>query len=651
MIMRRPVSPVSSYCRFFFLRGFFVAAAAAATAREFHVAPAGTSTHDGSAARPLPTISAAAALAQPGDTITVHAGTYRERITPPRGGTSDTQRITYQAAPGETVVIKGSEVIRDWKPFLGTVWKATVPNALFGKYNPYKDLINGDWFTDKGRPHHTGEVYFNGKALFETHLLERVLHPQPYPDSRDKEASTWTWFAEVDDKFTYLYANFHGQDPNQALVEINVRDACFYPAKPGCDFITVRGFRMAHAATQWAAPTAEQIGLIGTHWSRGWIIEHNIISDSKCSGITLGKDRATGHNVWNADRAKDGATHYNEVIDRALAIGWSKEKIGGHLVRHNVISDCEQTGICGSLGAVYSQITDNHIYNIWAKRQFAGAEMGGIKLHAAIDVLIARNRIHNAGRGLWLDWMAQGTRITRNLCYDNTTDDLFMEVDHGPYLVDNNLFLSPVALRDWSQGGAYAHNLFTGLIDTAQELRRFTPFHPAHATTVVDRVNIPGGDNRWYNNLLCGGASEPPQPKADKNVRQRFTGYGLWVYDTREHPSFAAGNIYYQNARPYAQEASPLLRPQTDPQVKLVEHGTSTLLHLNPGPEIAQARTQPVTTALLGRARVPQVGFENPDGSPLTIDTDYFGKKRDPLRPTAGPFETPGPGPLQLKVW
>jgi hypothetical protein len=621
-------------------------------AREFHVAPAGNNTNDGSAAKPLQTISAAAQLAQPGDTITVHAGTYRERITPPRGGTSDHQRITYQAAPGEQVVIKGSEIIRDWKPFLGDVWKATVPNSLFGKYHPYKDLINGDWFTDKGRPHHTGEVYFNGKSLYETHLLERVLQPQPYPDSRDKEASIWTWFCEVDEKNTYLYANFHGQDPTKALVEINVRDACFYPAKTGCDFITVRGFRMAHAATQWAAPTAEQIGLIGTNWSRGWIIEHNVISDSKCSGITLGKDRATGHNVWNTDRTKGGDVHYNEVIDRALAIGWSKEKIGGHVVRHNVISDCEQTGICGSLGAVYSQITDNHIFNIWAKRQFAGAEMGGIKLHAAIDVLIARNRIHNTGRGLWMDWMAQGTRITRNLCYDNTTEDLFVEVNHGPFLIDNNVFLSPRSVWDMSEGGAYVHNLFAGLIDAAQELKRVTPYHPAHATTVAGRVNIEGGDNRWFNNVFTAAAAEPPavDPKTF-NARQRVTGYGPWVHDTRAHASVAAANVYYRNSRPYAREASPLLLPQTDPQVKLVDEGDRVFLEARFGAELPKAATQRITTAGLGRARVPNLPFENPDGSPLVIDTDYFGQTRDARQPTAGPFEHPGTGPLKLKVW
>lgn len=621
-------------------------------AREFHVSPAGDDAHDGAVARPLRTISAAAQRAQPGDTVTVHAGTYRERVTPPRGGTSDAARITYQAAPGEVVVIKGSEVVRDWRPFIGTVWKASLPNARFGKYNPYKDLINGDWFNDQGRPHHTGEVYLDGKSLYETHLLERVLHPRPHRASRDPDGSLWTWFAEVDETHTHLYANFHGRDPTRELVEINVRDACFYPAQPGCDFITVRGFRMAHAATQWAAPTAEQIGLIGTHWSRGWIIERNVISDSKCSGVTLGKDRATGHNVWNADRAKDGATHYNEVVDRALAAGWSRARIGGHVVRHNVIFACEQTGICGSLGAVFSTITDNHIHHIWEKRQFAGAEMGGIKLHGAIDVLIARNRLHAAGRGLWLDWMAQGTRVTRNLCYDNTTDDLFVEVNHGPFTVDHNLFLSPTSLRDWSQGGAYAHNLFAGVIDAAQELRRVTPYHSAHDTAVAGRTNIRGGDNRWFNNLLVGGAAPPARPgAAEVKARGRTVGYGLAGYDGREQPSPAAGNVCTGAARPLAAEAGAVVLPDLDPQVRLAERDGAVWLSLRLPPAAAQARTARVSTAVLGTTAIAGLPYRDTDGSPLAFDTDFNGGPRAAERPTPGPFEAPAGGELSRRVW
>jgi hypothetical protein len=622
----------------------------AAWAREFHVSVNGNDGHDGSPSRPYRTISAAALVAQPGDVITVHEGTYRERVTPPRGGESDAKRIVYQAAPGEKAVIKGSEVVRDWKPFMTGVWKATLPNSFFGGYNPYKDLIVGDWFTDKGRPHHTGEVYLNGKSLWETHLVERVLNPQPAPDIRDREGSTWTWFTESDDKNTYIYANFHDKNPNEELVEINVRDSCFYPDQPGRDYITVRGFHMSQAATRWAAPTAEQIGLIGTHWSKGWIIENNVVSDSKCVGISLGKDRKTGHNVWINDPRKDGATHYNEVIVRALEAGWSREKIGSHIVRNNVIFNCEQAGIVGSLGAVFSQINGNHIYNIWAKRQFTGAEMAGIKLHGAIDVVIQGNRIHNAGRGMWMDWMAQGTRITGNLLYDNSTDDLFVEVDHGPFVVDNNLFLSGLSLSDMSEGGAYAYNLMAGRILSRPEPRRSTPYHKAHSTALAGLNSIMGGDDRFYNNIFVGNGAAAGGAEADANPL-RFGGYGLWVYNHRDYPLLTGGNVYFAGARAYFQEDGALNLSGANPKPEVVEDGDRVYLRLEMPAEVRTAATRLVDTGLLGKAKIPNLAYENADGSRLAIDRDYFGKPRKAAAPSAGPFEDPGQGSLKLKVW
>ena len=262
--------------------------------------------------------------------------------------------------------------------------------------------------------------------MFETNLFEEVLNPKPVAASQDKEGSTYTWFCESDESNTYIYANFHGSDPNKELVEINVRQSCFYPDSVGRNYITIRGFTMSQAASQWAAPTAEQIGLIGTNWSKGWIIEDNVIHDSKCSGITLGKDRKSGQNVWLADPSKGGDVHYNEVIVRVLKDGWSKEKIGSHIVRNNTIYNCEQTGMCGSLGAAFSQVDNNNIFNIWTKRLFTGAEIAGIKIHASIDMIIKNNRLANVGRGLWMDWMAQGTRITGNLCYNNTHGRSFL---------------------------------------------------------------------------------------------------------------------------------------------------------------------------------------------------------------------------------
>ena len=77
------------------------------------------------------------------DVITVHAGIYRERIDPLRGGKSDARRITYQAAPGEKVTITGSEPVKGWVEVTNDTWKVSLPSSFFGDFNPYKDRLCG----------------------------------------------------------------------------------------------------------------------------------------------------------------------------------------------------------------------------------------------------------------------------------------------------------------------------------------------------------------------------------------------------------------------------------------------------------------------------------------------------------------------------
>jgi len=598
--------------------GVLLIVASGALAREYHVSVSGDDAGDGTPGKPLKTISAAARLAQPGDVITVHAGTYRERVTPPRGGLSNDRRIVYQAAEGEKVEIKGSEVVTGWEKVSGGVWKVTLPNTCFGDYNPYADPIAGDWFRPMDRDHHTGDVYLDGVSLWEAARREDVL------ESKDDRA--W-WYCEAGEESTSIWADFGDADPNAGTVEINVRPACFYPDKPGVNYITVRGFTLRHAATQWAPPTAEQIGLIGTHWSKGWIIEDNVIRDSRCTGITLGKYDDP------EDKLEASADQYNQTIRCALAHGWSKENIGSHVVRNNVISHCEQAGICGSLGAVFSTVTGNHIHDVWTKRLFSGAEIGGIKFHGAIDTVIAGNYIHHAGRGLWLDWMTQGTRVSRNLFHDNTTDDLFLEVNHGPFLVDNNVLLSPTAVRNWSEGGAFVHNLVAGNVVLRPEPRRSTPFHKPHSTEVAGLSITRGGDDRWYNNLFAGHS-------------------GLAPYDGADLPVWMEGNVFLQGAKPSKHEQAPVVRRQADPAIELlVEPSGSTRLRVTMQGASSPARPNKlVTIELLGKAKLPGQGYTHPDGTPLAVATDFFGNKRDRGNPCAGPFERPEGGKLELKL-
>ena len=603
------------------------------SAKEYHVAKTGNDKNPGSIEAPFLTIQAAANIAQPGDVITVHEGVYREWVKPPRGGDSESKRIVYQAAEGEKAEIKGSEIVKGWKKITENVWSVAIPNTFFGDYNPYTDKIHGDWFTDLGRVHHTGDVYLNGNSLWESALMETVLNPPKTEIRIGGQPSPTFWYCESNKENTFIYANFRDANPNEEQVEINVRKACFYPVINNVNYITVRGFTMQHAATQWAPPTAEQIGLIGTNWSKGWIIENNIISDSRCSGITLGK-----HGDEFDNTSEDSAEGYVETIHRAIKRGWSKENIGSHIVRNNTIFNCEQTGICGSLGAIFSTIENNTIYNIWKKRQFTGAEMGGIKIHASIDMLIKNNRLYNCGRGLWLDWMAQGTRVTQNLLYNNTTDDIFVEVNHGPFLIDNNILLSKLAVRDWSEGGAYVHNLFAGNFELRPQ-GRFTPFHKPHSTELAGLKQTRGGDNRFYNNIFVNGFHEPG-----------FKITGLQIYNNAELPVFADGNMYCNGVEVFKADKN-FLEINAQIEAKIPDDKSGFYIDFNFPESIKKLKTKTVTTELLGKAIVPEQGFENRDGSPLLIDSDFFGKKRDPKNPTAGPFEKLQKGKLSIKVW
>jgi alpha-N-arabinofuranosidase len=598
--------------------------------------------------------------------VTVHAGTYRERVNPPRGGISDRERITYRAAPGARVEIKGSEVIQGWETVQPGVWKVTLANSFFGDFNPYTNAIRGDWFNGREREHHTGAVYLNGDWLTEAVTLEEVLMPvgtkpawliggdrQAAGESdaflKERGLNPQLWFAQVDPTHTTLWAQFEGVNPNEQKVEINVRQSVFYPDRPGRNFITVRGFALRQAATPWAPPTAEQIGLIGTHWSKGWIIEHNIISHSVCTGVTLGK-----HGDEFDNTSADTAEGYVKTIERAQAhpLSWTRENIGHHVVRHNTISHCEQAGIVGSLGAAFSIVEGNVIHDAHVRRLFTGAEMAGIKFHAAIDGVIRGNHIYRTHRGLWLDWMTQGTRVTGNLFHDNSSEDLFVEVNHGPFMVDNNLFLSPTSLLDMSQGGAFVHNLFAGRITNRPEPDRETPYHPPHSTLVAGLAVTTGGDHRFFNNILVGdGKSPSAETKGDLRELRWISSHGLWGYDGRTFPLRTGGNVYYHGAEPYALETRPLLLSDRNPGVRLDQKDGRRVLHLTLDRELQEAETDRVTTEMLGVARIPELPYANRDGSPLAIDTDYFGKRRSKAQPTPGPFEKVGVGARTFIVW
>ncbi len=644
---------------------------------------------DGSKERPFKRISDAAKIALPGDEVLVAPGIYREYVDPVNSGTEDA-RITYISTTPLGAVITGAEQVKTWEHYQGNVWVCRIPNSVFGDYNPYTTIVFGDWyFASPDR--HTGCVFLNDKAMYEAATLEECIQGEVYEYSWAPEESIYKWYTEQDpeEDATVIYGNFQGLNPNEENVEITVRRRCFMPSKTGVGYITVRGFKIDKAATTWAPPAAFQDGMIGPHWSKGWIIEDCEISNSKCAGISLGKylDPDNEHYFTNK-HVKSPTQMERDAVCRGQYHGWLKENVGSHIIRRCNIHHCEQGGIIGRMGSVFSIIEDNHIHHINNMQELGGAEIAGIKLHAPIDVIIRRNHIHHCTMGVWCDWEAQGTRISQNLLHDNQrpphtkflrgnmgSQDLFVEVSHGPTLIDNNILLSDVSLRCATQGVALVHNLICGSFTSVGggTSWRYTPYHIPHRTEVMGFMTILHGDDRFYNNIFVQkwpvppeepaseGQNVPPRRQENKvvgtHVFDEYPTYEEWIaqFDFTKRPNMGAlepvhfghlpvwseGNAYLKGAKPWKKEVNCLVvEDGQEIKVELVEKDGEYYLETNIFEYIKDFHTRMINTEVLGKAFEPEQYFENPDGTPIRFDTDYFGNYRG-VQIIPGPFASP----------
>ncbi|MBQ4264331.1 MAG: right-handed parallel beta-helix repeat-containing protein [Clostridia bacterium] len=644
---------------------------------------------DGSKARPFRSISEAASLALPGDEVIVAPGIYRECVSPKNGGTEE-QRIVYRSEVPLGAVITGAQTVTGWQRLDSGLWTLSVDNGVFGNYNPYTTEVFGDWYFAPS-VRHAGAVYLNDRMLYEAESLDECIAGKVYAPSWEPEYSVYKWFSVQEDGKTRIYANFQQIDPNTQKTEINVRRRCFFPEETGRGYITLSGFKVEKAATTWAPPAAFQDGMVGPHWSKGWIIEDCEISNSKCCGISLGKyyDPENDH-YFTTRHLKSPTQMERDAVCRGQYHGWLKEKVGSHIVRRCHIHHCEQTGIVGRMGAVFSLIENNHIHHINNMQELGGAEISGIKLHAAIDVVIRRNHIHHCTMGIWCDWEPQGTRISQNLLHHNErpagcawaeggmeSQDIFIEVGHGPTLIDNNIMLSKASVRLATQGVAMVHNLAMGPLTFVGDgtTWRYTPYHIRHRTEVAGFMTILHGDNRIYNNIFIQGwPADTPVERGAPREHERLSGtwcfdeypaYDEWIgwfdldaarpdmgklekYHFSHLPVWIDGNAYLGGAKPWKNEQHCLVDDHADVRIDMIEQDGAYALKTNLFDYLGSFASGLIHSDILGCAFEPDQRFEDPDGSFILFDRDYYGNKRG-VSAVPGPFA--GKESLDKAVW
>lgn len=414
--------------------------------------PKSSDSNKGSDDKPFKTISRAAELLQPGEKVMIKGGTYREMVSPVRGGESPDKMVTYEAAPGETVILAGSIILNQTKWEKGKGWKytrhkpytedSTVVSAKiwqydfdgtqFAGYNPFgmANLMHDREYLQYQKVKMDTHFKRRGMIFLNGQPIEQVMNPV---DLAEKEKGAF-W---IEHNGMRIHVRFPGKtEPKNFIIEVTAKEQVFAPKEFGLGYIALKGITFRHAGNGFPVP---QRGLVSTNRGHHWLIQSCTIEWANSIGIDMGNE------MWSTEYQKG---------------------LGYHIVRNNLIRNCGIGGL-EALGAKQMLVEDNLFENIgWQNAELA-FESGGIKIHTTFNTLIRRNVFRNISYapGIWMDYLAnQNIRITNNVFTDITTarGAIYIEVSRNDCLIDHNIF-NKLRSQYWLSGeyGAGGSALYT----------------------------------------------------------------------------------------------------------------------------------------------------------------------------------------------
>ena len=448
-------------------------------------------------------------------------GVYREWVNPARGGSGPDKMISYEAAPGAKVVIKGSALLdKGWKPSDrgagrgGTTtaapraWQIDIGGFLRGAYDPFAMVnVPGDrfWMNYKVismSPYfrRRGMVFVDGKPLEQVDSYNDLFGSTGRAANNYEDIQWHPLFDEIggaggtfwaDQRGNTIYVRLPNDDaPEKHMIEATVQEQVFAPADRGVGYIRVKGISFQHGSDPFPMP---QSGMVATNGGNHWIIEDNTIEWANAICLAIGNGLGGG------------------------AAAAPSQASGSHLVRNNTIRYCGIGGIEGLPSGRFGIIEKNLVEWVgWqdAEREW---EAGGIKLHTSRDGIIRNNVIRHMrhAAGLWLDVAAVNNRMTGNIIADviSVSGAIHIEGTHEQHQIDNNVIWGVKASEPTGTGleGSAGTCVFihgTDKLIIAQNLLANCQTTGVYSVPVEKRlIGTRGGtarENKVYNNIFYG---------------------------------------------------------------------------------------------------------------------------------------------------
>ena len=177
------------------------------------------------------TIAEAASLVEPGDTVIIHGGIYREKVDIEKSGLPE-KPIRFQAAVGQTVIMTGADRISEWTevPGEGRIYSTPWPHTFIAR-NQQHTHPDDDFHRLIGR---CEQVFINGYALRQVLERDKLARGTFYVDLDDKRLTVWS----------YDNQDIRG---GKATVEASVRDRILTVKG---DYVTIKGIHFRYAANR-----------------------------------------------------------------------------------------------------------------------------------------------------------------------------------------------------------------------------------------------------------------------------------------------------------------------------------------------------------------------------------------------------------------